>query len=197
KDDVLVWDYGRTGRYSVNTAYRLALSEALSACSTSLIMTKWWKGPWKEHTPPKVEIIWRYSDLWQFIRPLLCESLDMFLPAFFALVTKDNFERFSVLQWAIWNNWNNATHGDPVRSEGDLVDFILNYIDEFRTSSSMLATVLIPSTRGPNIHWSPPACDQLKLNSDVEIREGTGFIGVGVGNRMFLWLEILDRLERL
>ncbi|PON78631.1 Ribonuclease H-like domain containing protein, partial [Parasponia andersonii] len=61
--------------------------------------------------------------------------------------------------------------------EYDLVDFCKSYLEEFHLFSSQLACVSSLPTRPHNAHWLPPIHEQLKLNSDVAIRNGSGFVG--------------------
>ncbi|PON68054.1 Ribonuclease H-like domain containing protein [Parasponia andersonii] len=69
--------------------------------------------------------------------------------------------------------------GWSTRMEYELVDFCKSYLEEFHLSSSRLACVLFLSIHPHNAHWLPPVHRQLKLNSDVVIRNGSGFVGVG------------------
>ncbi|PON51472.1 Ribonuclease H-like domain containing protein [Parasponia andersonii] len=124
-------------------------------------------------------MVWILSDLWNVIRPPLYCPIDVFLPTLFSCVHKDTFEFFCILLWALWNNRNNVVHGRYARMEYELVDFCKSYLEEFHLSASRLACVSSLSMRPHNTHWLPHVHGQLKLNSDVAIRNGSGFVDAG------------------
>ena len=75
-EDVLAWNYEKTGIYSVKSAYRaLVTQKEQSALEEGLVMgtsasdEQMWKSLWKLKVLPKVRVFW-----WRVIRGILPDA---------------------------------------------------------------------------------------------------------------------------
>ncbi|KAK3220725.1 hypothetical protein Dsin_014695 [Dipteronia sinensis] len=92
-----------------------------------------------------------------------------------------------MVMWGIWYNRNCRVHGKKVRHNTNLLDWVLAMLEEFQTTHQKLKGGSIGKKVDSQECWSPPPHDSVKLNTDVSVRQGLDFIGLGAVIRNVDW----------
>ena len=90
-------------------------------------------------------------------------------------LTIEELELFLVQAWIIWTQRNAMIHGKQLQVPGVLNRQAKDYMEEYRSAQSRLATR--PLSVNP-ISWRPPPLNRFKLNLDAAIfkdEEASGF----------------------
>ncbi|KAK1557106.1 hypothetical protein Q3G72_018010 [Acer saccharum] len=92
------------------------------------------------------------------------------------------FNRFCILCWSIWNQRNITFHGGHAKSVEEIISSAGDLLSEYQNTCKALSVVSKPVEAAAR-SWShpPPGC--LKLNTDVSVKTGKDFIGIGAAIR--------------
>ncbi|KAK3218417.1 hypothetical protein Dsin_012387 [Dipteronia sinensis] len=93
---------------------------------------------------------------------------------------KEDLEAMCMVMWGVWVDRNEDLHSERCRLAADLVIWVIwveGLLKEFQEARRALLTAPLV-VKGPVV-WIPPDVGLLKLNSDVGIKKGGLFCGVG------------------
>ena len=87
-----------------------------------------------------------------------------------------NWVVFAVTAWSLWNNKNTVIHGGQSKGQGELIKFVVAYIDEMR-GEKIAQRRAHPSAAQL---WIPPKQGWYKVNTDGAVFRESGSCGIGV-----------------
>nr|XP_023880097.1 uncharacterized protein LOC111992470 [Quercus suber] len=173
-DDSVIWGCTTNGRFSVRSAYGVALKwlkedsrrPEFGSCSDNSKMKAIWKVVWCDTkiklpvVPPSsrefVDVVWEILEA----RP----SID--------------WVAFAVTAWSLWNNRNTMTFGGQCKGQGALIKAAREYAEEIKSvRPSRLGS---PHPPLPNCPWLPPHNGWYKINTDGAVFSELGSCGIGV-----------------
>ncbi|XP_021815434.1 uncharacterized protein LOC110757975 [Prunus avium] len=227
--DCLIWHFDHKGKFSVKSAYRvaLALSTDLDPPSSSVSgMAQLWKWVWNAKLPKKIKLCtWRgihdilptccalakrrgslphlgcgvcggaestlhilrnypfAQAVWCLLSGLLSfdRHADLPLPdwllVFWCELPSDARALSMVVMWALWSNQNDVTWRSTRRRPHDLVQFVLQYMEEFRCANNQPTGC--HDSLGASC-WSCPPSGTIKINFVGAFHTGSTGGGVGV-----------------
>ncbi|BFG37837.1 hypothetical protein CerSpe_241110 [Prunus speciosa] len=229
--DCLIWHFDRKGKFSVKSAYRVALTLSTDPdppSSSISGMAQLWKWVWNAKLPEKIKLCtWRgihdilptccalskrrvslphlgccvcggakestlhilrnclfAQAVWHLLPGLLSSDrhADLPLPDWLLVswseLNSNALALSMVVMWALWSNRNDVTWRSTQRQPHDLVQFVLQYMEEFRCANDQ------PTGSHASLGascWSWPHSGTIKINFDGAFRTGSTGGGGGVG----------------
>lgn len=86
-------------------------------------------------------------------------------------------EKLAWICWRLWNRRNALLHGNFIKSDAILLDYISHFHSEYKESVVVSVPHRQPRDRQ---YWSPPQGDMFKINVDASHKPGIPKVGVGV-----------------
>ncbi|KAK0603295.1 hypothetical protein LWI29_003462 [Acer saccharum] len=127
----------------------------------------------------KAKQIWENTAFGELISSFHGLSTLDVLGGVFSIVTQHEFSYICVLIWCIWGNRNIEFHKGNSKTATDTVEWAHCFLSEFQGTHQALSPNESIIAAPPKIDWVPPPLGALKLNTDVAIRDGFPFIGLG------------------
>jgi len=90
----------------------------------------------------------------------------------------ENIELLMTCVWAMWSNRNEVRHGRMRKDGRTLVQWAMQYLDEYRATVDLLP---VPQMSVQHVQtWIPPTAPCLKFNVNAAVYAELHTIGVGI-----------------
>ncbi|KAK9997041.1 hypothetical protein SO802_021727 [Lithocarpus litseifolius] len=159
QSDMLFWPLEKSGKYSVKSGFRLLCDSRDSS----------------EGMPPaNTEEVWEVDFGWISGSGWAASSFTELVKLVFT--RPDLVPLFAATAWSIWFHRNKVRLNENTRLMGQIAGFARDYVRDFRSSNSSSSTV---RSTAPKV-WSPPGCNEWKINFDGAMFCESDEAGVGV-----------------
>lgn len=123
--------------------------------------------------------LWKALDWWPLIKDGFIEDMVDFLAQIQNSIDSSAFEVFVMIVWSLLNHRNAGIHSNTLRSIADRINLTLQFLEDFRASSSSKPCDSAVAISSPS-RWPPPKPETTAINTDAAFSNGgnCGFGGV-------------------
>ncbi|KAK3195710.1 hypothetical protein Dsin_027020 [Dipteronia sinensis] len=135
--DSLTWQFDKMGLYSVKSGYHFRYASVSNPSSSGLNNSEsWWKCLWRIKVPlkgcPLLKKIHSGLSFMKGVRVGDRSSFTDFMILCRSYLCAKEFELLCVFMWRVWFCRNGCVHNSVSLLDGDIVQWVTNFVEEFR-----------------------------------------------------------------
>ncbi|XP_058747206.1 uncharacterized protein LOC131620218 [Vicia villosa] len=179
RDDKLHWRYEKDGKFSICSAYRYCINEAID--TSHLRINEKWNLLWNIKTPPRVKnFLWRLCrDCVPTRRRLLDKGVSC--PAI-CVSNHDHLSLFSVILWRIWKGRNNHIWNSAEEPTEVICQRAAQLLAGWKNAQQHRLNSEINNPSPIVTRWCKPSAGRLKCNIDASFSQNKVGISIYIRN---------------